>query len=73
MVAQVTNDAASLARKSNAEAISSGSPRRPSAVALAPSFAAWTAIAMGCDWRSPWSASPPMAHQSELHGRDLIE
>jgi hypothetical protein len=40
MVAQVVNDAASLARKSNTEAISSGSPGRPSAVALPPSFAA---------------------------------
>ena len=46
MVAQVTNDAASLTRKSTTDAISSGSPVRPSALALAPSFAA-------CGTRAP--------------------
>jgi hypothetical protein len=34
------NNAASLTRKSTTEAISSGSPERPSALELAPSFAA---------------------------------
>ncbi len=39
IVAQVMNDAASLARKSTTAAISSGSPARPSALPLARSFA----------------------------------
>ncbi len=39
MVVQVMNDAASLTRKSTTEAISSGSPERPSALAFAASFA----------------------------------
>ena len=40
MVAQVVDDSASLTRKSTTDAISAGSPVRPSALALAPSFAA---------------------------------
>ena len=46
MVVQVMNDAASLTRKSTTEAISSGSPERPSALAFAASFAA-------CGTRAP--------------------
>jgi hypothetical protein len=37
MVAQMMNDAASLTRKSTTEAISSGSPERPSALTVAAS------------------------------------